>query len=66
MNKKPEPRTELVTFRLTRSEKLRLIKAARKPKYGGSMTELVRDVLTSAINDKSATALQGTGALAKN
>ena len=30
------------------------------------MTELVRDVLTSAMNDKSASALTGDGALVTN
>ena len=58
-------RTELVAFRLTPMEKLRLMQAARRPKYQGSISALLRDLLTSE-NDKSAQVCETGGALVTN
>lgn len=49
-----ELRTELVGLRVTPSEKLRLIKAARNQKYRGSISNLLRDLLAGTVNDKAA------------
>ena len=59
-----EVRTELVAFRLTPVEKLRLMQAARKPKYQGSISNLLRDLLSGTVgtNDKSAQVCETGGA----
>lgn len=49
-----EQRTESIGIRLTPSEKLRLLQAARGTKYKGNITRLARDLLAGVINDKVA------------
>lgn len=65
MQMENQVRTELVAFRLTPIEKLRLMQAARRPKYQGSISALLRDLLTSE-NDKSAQVIETDGALVTN
>lgn len=50
-----EARTEYVSIRVTPSEKLRLLKAARRTKYRGSISHMLRDVLAGTINDGRST-----------
>lgn len=60
------PRTEYVSIRVTPTEKLRLLQAARKPKYQGSISSLLRDVLASTVNDKPAAVIEAAGGLVTN
>lgn len=57
------PRSELVAFKVTPDEKLAIVKRARRHPYKGNISALLRDLLTSSGNDKSASTYQGEGAL---
>lgn len=62
-----ETKTELVIFRVTPSEKLNIIKTARK-KHKGSISNLLRDLLAQTVgtNDKSAQVYETGGAPVTN
>ncbi len=67
IRQEPESRTELVSIRVSPSEKLALLREARKVKYKGNVSNLLRDLLASALNDKSAASvLADDGALVRN
>lgn len=56
-----ELRTELVGLRVTPSEKLKLLRAARNQKYRGSISNLLRDLLAGTVNDKVAIPAKESG-----
>ena len=58
-----EARTEMVFFRVTPAEKLKLLREARKAKFKGKVSNVLREALASSMNDKSASNLAGEGAL---